>query len=139
MRKIASKFRLLQLRRSALLMILGQTAVAVAVAPMAHADSRITASQICSEMHPRWIPMKAAFRDEGVCTVSGTLIAGSKILQTDHPINQWMQIRYPGSYQANPQDPLSDWIIPQSTSTINKFPSTNTPTITTDTLPDDNF
>lgn len=80
----------------------------LAMAPMAHADRTLTATQACQEINPGTKPISyGIFNNEVTCVVpSQGTPPGAETLRAE------MARVFPGSYQQNPADPWSAWVIP---------------------------
>lgn len=77
----------------------------------AHADRTVTATQACDQIVPGTKPIQfGVFGTELACVFWG----GPNV---EYPLGgetlrQAMDRVYPGSFQVNPANPWSDWIIP---------------------------
>ncbi|WP_156661513.1 hypothetical protein [Mycobacterium sp. 852002-51163_SCH5372311] len=87
----------------------GFWAAAVVLAPIAHADHTVTATQACAEALPGSIPVQLTFelscQDPDVWKRQGTL-PGTEAMPA------LMARVFPGSYRVNPANRWSDWVIP---------------------------
>ena len=85
------------------------SSAAVVLAPVAHADRTVTASQGCSEAIAGSIPVQLTFelscQDPDVWKRQGT-VPGTE------PMPALMARVFPGSYRMNPANRWSDWVIP---------------------------
>jgi len=91
-------------------LILPATAAAcgLLMMPMAHADTTMTAAEICSRVAPGTGPKINPFSGNASCTnapVPGLFMAAPSV-------KGWMADNYVGSYPVDPSNPFSDWVIP---------------------------
>lgn len=87
-------------------------AVAVAalvLAPAAHADRTLSATQACGEIAPGTRPHMLGVTDL-VCLTPEQLSQGTP--PGAESLRSAMARVFPGSYQLNPADRWSDWVVP---------------------------
>jgi hypothetical protein len=87
----------------------GLSGATLVLAPIAHADRTVTATQACAEAIPGSIPVQLTFelscQDPDVWKRQGTL-PGTEAMPA------LMARVFPGSYRVNPANRWSDWVIP---------------------------
>jgi hypothetical protein len=111
-----------QARRVAAWLLATGTAVAaitaqslsVSLAPQAHADRVVSVNDLCNGYKPGHVPMIAGFTLGAVyCTAPGTLpLQGLSDGNAGRVMAGNLPGLPPGSYQVNPFDPFSAWVIP---------------------------
>ena len=82
--------------------------VLASTGPIAHADTTMTAAEICEHVSPGSPPRIEPFYNVGVC--SRALVPG--LFMAAPRIRGWMADNYVGSYPVDANDPLSDWVVP---------------------------
>jgi hypothetical protein len=83
--------------------------VVVALAPTVHADTTMTAADICNAVKPGYVPVIPVAQNFGACAASPAM-AGVFYMPTT--IKGWMDGHRHGSYPVDPGNPFSDWIVP---------------------------
>lgn len=81
---------------------------ALTAPPVAHAGTTMTAAEICERVSPGAPPKINPFTHNTAC--SREAIPG--LFYSAPSIQGWMAINYVGSYAVDPNDPFSDWVIP---------------------------
>lgn len=94
--------------RSFITAVAAATLALVSTAPVTHADTTMTATEICDHVAPGTPPKVNPFTHSTAC--SNALVPG--LFMAAPTIQNWMAANYVGSYPADPNNPLSDWIIP---------------------------
>jgi hypothetical protein len=82
--------------------------VILGTAPAAHADTTMTAAQICSDLKPGSFPVIAFGTNRGACG-SGPL---EGMVMAPGLIEGFMNSYYYGAFPVDPNNPFSDWIVP---------------------------
>lgn len=93
---------------------LGVQTLHASIVPQAHADSVVTVNDLCNGYKPGYVPMIAGFTLGAVyCSAPGTLpLQGLSDSNAGRVMAGNLPGLPPGSYQVNPFDPFSDWVIP---------------------------
>jgi len=76
--------------------------------PTAHADTTMTAAEICNRVSPGSPPKINPFTHSTAC--SNALVPG--LFMSAPTVQGWMADNYVGSYPVDPGNPFSDWVIP---------------------------
>lgn len=82
--------------------------VLVCTAPFAHAETSMTAAEICNEAAPGTTPKVNPFTHSTAC--SNALVPG--LFMAAPSVQNWMANNYVGSYPVDPNNPFSDWTVP---------------------------
>ncbi|KAA0077242.1 hypothetical protein CIW52_32190 [Mycolicibacterium sp. P9-64] len=93
-----------------LMLLTASAALALPLAPTAHADTTINAVDICHQVNPNYIPVFNPFQNAGSCADNPAAVG---LFYTPTPISGFMHGRYNGSFPVDPGNPFSDWIIPE--------------------------
>lgn len=93
---------------------LGLGAQAVSIAATAHADRVVTVQELCNAYKPGFVPMLTGFTLGAVyCSAPGTIPLQGLSDSTEGYVKPGMLPGLPPeSYQVNPLDPFSPWVIP---------------------------
>lgn len=79
--------------------------------PIAHADQTRSVKDICTELQPGSYPISFGFLSSDVtCVVQGP--SNYTHVTPGEGLKSVMPRIHPGSYQVEPANPWSDWVIP---------------------------
>jgi hypothetical protein len=84
------------------------------ITPQVHADRTVSVNDLCNGYKQGYVPMIAGFTLGAVyCSAPGTLpLQGLSDSNAGRVMAGNLPGLPPGSYQVNPFDPFSDWVIP---------------------------